>query len=176
MCKQATLLYLYVSAHVVNERRVFEGCSLTRLHTFLGGADVLISFYLLQVLNSSTNNRPAVLSLFAWSKPSYAELVRANEARGSGAKQCDVLAHSLRILDARYNGQFAHAGPWDPLSVNFDVCHVAQNSHHEGTAHGLLLDRIGLPVGLSELSLVPKLTAFLSLLIYRNVIAVWNRL
>ncbi|OON19396.1 hypothetical protein X801_04735, partial [Opisthorchis viverrini] len=108
-----------------------------------------------QTHNASRSTLPAVRSaltcLFAWSKWPYGRLVET--ASSSGGPSCRMLAHSLDILNARHRpGEIltthSHASSDLPsLPETFgDTTRPVPISHNEGTAHGLLLDVLGLPV------------------------------
>ncbi|THD27268.1 hypothetical protein D915_001883 [Fasciola hepatica] len=83
--------------------------------------------------------------LFAWTKPQYADLViHADSDSGTGLYT--VLAHSLTLFDARHDPRFTSSmEPHDSLSRSLGE-RPLHRAHIEGTARGLLLDVIGLPV------------------------------
>ncbi|VDP85021.1 unnamed protein product [Echinostoma caproni] len=91
--------------------------------------------------------------LFAWNEPHYANfMLHANSDSSQGLYT--VLAHSLSLLDARHDPRLGlPIGSYGSItSRSYSLARV------EGTAHGLLLDVIGLPVvdKVTVFSLTPK--------------------
>ncbi|CAL8070011.1 unnamed protein product [Calicophoron daubneyi] len=87
-------------------------------------------------------------SLFGWSRPSFASMLQGQLLTNSTGHR--ILAHSLDLLNARHSSSTTStsASPDQTFCTPSDVFSDSSSSiiHCEGTAHGLLLDVIGLPV------------------------------